>query len=195
MATPSRASRIKTFAPLIFAMGLFVAATYLMQPSQKAAPPLGGAFQLVDFNGVNVDEKSLLGKPSLLFFGFTHCPDICPTKLFELTQMLNKMGDDAQKINTVFVSIDPKRDTPALMKLYLESFHPSIRAFTGTQEQADHMIKLWQVFVRIIPLQQGDYTMDHTAGVYLLDKNGKFQHILDLSKGTDEALQLIRGYL
>src|SRR2546425_11742802 len=92
----------------------------------KVAQPaaIGGPFQLTDQNGKAVTDKNLKGKPTLIFFGYTHCPDVCPTSLFELSEVLRAMGKDAEKVNAVFISVDPERDTPATMKDYLSSFDP-----------------------------------------------------------------------
>src|SRR6476646_8346800 len=102
----------------------------------KVAQPaaIGGSFQLTDQNGASVTDKSLKGKPTLIFFGFTHCPDVCPTSLFELSELLKAMGEDADRVNAYFISVDPERDTPAAMKDYLSSFDPHLRGLTGDTE-------------------------------------------------------------
>lgn len=202
MSSPSRLPLIASLAVLVVGIAGFAVATWRLTPQpagqqaasgQKAA--LGGPFQLIDQTGAAVSEQAFLGKPTLLFFGFTHCPDICPTKLYELTQLLDAMGPDAARVNTVFVSVDPSRDTPALMKDYLASFHASIRGFTGSEEQVANMIRIWRVYARKVPLEKGDYTMDHTAGIYLLDKKGEFVRILDITKGIDEARNQLKPLL
>jgi hypothetical protein len=112
------------------------AATGLMLlPRPAKAPPIGGAFVLTDQDGQRITEQSLLKKPSAIFFGFTSCPDICPSTLLELTNWVQALGTDADKLNVVFVSVDSEHDTPEQMKLYLSSFDPHIRGFTGTADQ------------------------------------------------------------
>src|SRR5215469_1430887 len=92
---------------------------------------IGGPFQLTDQNGRAVTEKSLQGRPTLIFFGYTHCPDVCPTSLFEMSEVLRAMGKDADRVNAYFVSVDPERDTQAAMKDYLSSFDPHLKGLTG----------------------------------------------------------------
>lgn len=97
-----------------------------------AAPTaIGGPFQLTDQSGRTVTDKDLKGKPTLIFFGFTHCPDVCPTSLFEMSEVLKAMGKDADRVNAYFVSVDPERDTAAAMKDYLSSFDPHLKGLTG----------------------------------------------------------------
>src|SRR6202171_6786857 len=99
-----------------------------------APAAIGGPFQLTDQAAQTVTDKNLRGKPTLIFFGFTHCPDICPTSLFEISEVLKAMGKDADRINTWFVSVDPERDTPAAMKDYLSSFDLHLKGVTGDPE-------------------------------------------------------------
>src|ERR1700738_4796865 len=100
-----------------------------------AAPAaIGGPFQLTDQSGQTVTEKDLQGRPTLIFFGFTHCPDVCPTELFQISEILRAMGKDADRVNAYFVSVDPERDTRAAMKDYLSSFDPHLKGQTGAQQ-------------------------------------------------------------
>ena len=92
---------------------------------------IGGPFQLTDQSGATVTEKDLQGRPTLIFFGFTHCPDVCPTSLFEISEVLRAMGKDADRVNALFISVDPDRDTAAAMKDYLASFDPHLKGLTG----------------------------------------------------------------
>ena len=102
-----------------------------------AAPAaIGGPFQLTDQSGQTVTEKSLQGRPTLIFFGFTHCPDVCPTSLFEISEVLRAMGKDADRVNAYFISVDPERDTTAAMKDYLSSFDPHLKGLTGNPERS-----------------------------------------------------------
>jgi len=145
------------------------------EPSaETSAVKIGGPFQLIDTEGRPVTEKSLLGKPTAIFFGFTYCPEVCPTTLAEMTATLKELGRDADKLNVVFVSVDPERDTPAQMKLYLSSFDPRIRGFTGTSEQVDAAAKVYRVYHQKVPTEGGGYTMDHSSAVYLFDRRGNF---------------------
>ena len=140
-------------------------------------------------------RDSLQGKPTLIFFGFTHCPDVCPTSLFEISEVLKAMGTDADKVNAWFVSVDPERDTAAAMKDYLSSFDPHLKGLTGNPEQIAKVISAYRVYARKVPLKDGDYTMDHTAVVYLMDKNGRFIAPFNLKKSADEAAADLRRRL
>lgn len=139
-----------------------------------AAVDIGGPFQLVDTQGRPVTEKALLGKPSVVFFGFTYCPEVCPTTLTELSAAMKALGRDADKLNVVIVSVDPERDTPAQMKLYLSSFDPRIQGFTGTPEAVAQAAKAYRVFYKKVPLEGGGYTVDHSSAIYLFDRKGRF---------------------
>src|SRR5690349_24915598 len=112
---------------------------------------IGGPFQLTDQTGATVTEKSLLGRPSLIFFGYTHCPDVCPTTLFEMSEVLRAMGKDADKVNAVFISVDPERDTPATMKEYLSSFDPHLEGLSGDPAETAKVITSYRVYAKKVP--------------------------------------------
>ena len=114
-----------------------------------AAPAaIGGPFQLTDQAGRTVTEKNLQGRPTLIFFGFTHCPDICPTSLFEISELLRAMGKDADRVNAYFISVDPERDTTEAMKDYLSSFDPHLEGLTGNPDQVAKVISAYRVYAR-----------------------------------------------
>jgi protein SCO1/2 len=156
---------------------------------------IGGPFELVDQDGQKVTQESFVGEPTLVFFGFTHCPDICPTTLFEMSQLFEALGPDASKVTGLFITVDPERDTPEAMKSYLDSFHPSIQALTGTPEQVAAVIKAYRAYAKKVPTQDGDYTMDHTAIVYLMGKDGAFIGPFNLKRPPAEAAAELRRYL
>lgn len=135
---------------------------------------IGGPFAMEDMKGSSVTEADLRGKPTALFFGFTRCPATCPVTLQVMTNVLGRMGRDADRVNVVFVTVDPARDTPAAMRDYLGSFDHRIRGFVGTDAQVAAMADAFKVRYRKVPLDGGDYTMDHTAAVILLDARGRF---------------------
>jgi protein SCO1/2 len=178
------------------AAGLLVV-LWLVGGLQKVAAPaaIGGPFQLSDQTGQPVTETSLKGKPSLIFFGFTHCPDICPTSLFEISEVLRAMGPDADRVNAYFVSVDPERDTQAAMKDYLSSFDPHLKGLTGDAAAVAKVISGFRVYAKKVPLKDGDYTMDHTALIYLMDKDGKFVSPFNLKRKPEEAAKDLKGYL
>ena len=145
---------------------------------QVAAPPprarIGGPFALVDHRGKPVTEHDFLGKPTLVFFGFTHCPDVCPTTLYELSNMLAQLKSDADRLNVLFITVDPERDTPEQLALYLSSFDPRITGLSGTSESIAAAVDAYQAYTRKVPLKDGDYTMDHTAAIFMMDSKGQY---------------------
>jgi protein SCO1 len=177
---------------LFFAAILFITGR---TPIGSAAAGVGGPFRLEDQNGKPVTEQDMKGRPFLVFFGFTHCPDICPTTLFEMSQLLQKLGPDADKIGALFVTVDPERDTPTVMKDYLSNFDPHLRGLTGDPADVTAAIKAYRVYAKKVPLENGDYTMDHTAVVYLMDKSGRFVAPFSLNRTVDAAASDLRRYL
>lgn len=179
---------------------LFTGVVFLMTgqgPSMQATAPsaIGGPFRLTDHDGKTITDESLKGKPFLVFFGFTHCPDVCPTTLFEVSEVLTKLGPDADRVSALFVTVDPERDTQDKLKDYLSSFDPHLRGVTGDEAAVAAMLKSYRVYSKKIPLQGDDYTMDHTALVYLMDKQGKFVAPFSLKRTPDEAAADLRRYL
>src|SRR6476659_197001 len=156
---------------------------------------IGGPFQLADQTGQIVTEKSLQGRPTLIFFGLTHCPDVCPTSLFEISEVLKAMGKDADRVNAYFVSVDPERDTAAAMKDYLSSFDPHLKGLTGNPEAVAKVLSAYRVYSRKVPLKDGDYTMDHTALIYLMDRDGQFVAPFNLKRTPEEAAKDLKRHL
>ena len=134
----------------------------------------GAPFQLVDQTGAVITEKEFRAQPSAVFFGFTHCPEICPTTLFELDSYLKQLGPDGEKLRVFFVSVDPERDTPEIMNQYVSNVSNRITGVTGDAEKIAAMAKAFNIYSRRVDTGGGDYTMDHTASVILLDKGGAF---------------------
>ena len=160
-----------------------------------APAAIGGPFELADQTGRTVTEKSMQGHPTLVFFGFTHCPDVCPTTLFEMSEVLRAMGKDGDGVNTYFISVDPDRDTPAAMKDYLSSFDPRLRGLTGNPEQIAKVLSEYRVYAKKVPLKDGDYTMDHTALIYLMDRDGRFVSPFNLNRKPEDAASELKRYL
>ena len=160
-----------------------------------APAAIGGPFQLTDQSGATVTEKSLQGRPTLIFFGFTHCPDVCPTSLFEISEVLRAMGKDADRVNAYFVSVDPERDNNGAMKDYLSSFDPHLKGLTGDPEAVAKVLSAYRVYAKKVPLKDGDYTMDHTALTYLMDRDGKFVAPFNLSRKPEEGAADLARYL
>jgi protein SCO1/2 len=155
---------------------------------------IGGPFQLLDQDAKPVSEQDFKGKPLLVFFGFVHCPDICPTTLFEMSEVLRKLGPDADRVNALFITVDPERDTPAVLKDYLSSFEPQIRGLTGDPAAIAAVEKTYRVYARKVPLDGGDYTMDHSAVMYLMNKEGKFVAPFNLKRPPEAAAADLRRY-
>ena len=156
---------------------------------------VGGAFTLTDQNGRAVTEADFAGKPFLVFFGFTHCPDICPTALFDMSEAFRRLGPDADRVSALFITVDPGRDTPEKLKEYLQSFHPRISALTGTAAEIEAVTKTYKAYARKVPLEGAEYTMDHSAIVYLMDRQGRFVAPFNLKRPADEAARDLRKYL
>jgi protein SCO1/2 len=160
-----------------------------------APAAIGGPFQLTDQAGQTVTEKNLQGKPTLIFFGFTHCPDVCPTSLFEISEVMRAMGKDADRVNAYFISVDPERDTAGAMKDYLSSFDPHLKGLTGDTDAVAKVISGFRVYAKKVPLKDGDYTMDHTALIYLMDRDGKFVAPFNLKRTPEAAAADLKRYL
>ena len=160
-----------------------------------APSAIGGPFRLVDQAGAAVTDQTMKGKPTLIFFGFTHCPDVCPTSLFEMSEILRALGKDADGVNAYFVSVDPERDTPEAMKDYLSSFDPHLKGLTGDPDAVTKMTTAYRVYSKKVPLKDGDYTMDHTALVYLMDRNGRFVSPFNLKRPPEQAAADLKRYL
>jgi protein SCO1/2 len=159
------------------------------QAGQSLASSVGGPFSLTTAEGKTLTDKDLRGAPFLVFFGFTHCPDICPTKLFEISEVLRAAGTKGEKLRALFISVDPERDTVETLKSYLGSFDPRIIGLTGDRAAIDAAIKAYRGYSKKVPLKDGDYTMDHTALVYLMDKNGGFVGAFNIERPPAEAAQ------
>jgi protein SCO1/2 len=151
------------------------------------AAAIGGPFHLIDQNGQPFSDQDLKGKPFLVFFGFTHCPDVCPTTLFDISEIMRRLGEDADRTTAVFITVDPERDTPETLKDYMSSFDPHVRALTGDQDALAAVAKAYRVYYRKVPLEDGDYTMDHTAIVYLMDKDGRFVSPFNMRRTAEVA--------
>jgi len=193
-------------ARLLLALGAFVAGLVLFSAivfivtGRSPAPiamssAVGGPFKLVDQNSQPITEQDLIGHPYLVFFGFTHCPDVCPTTLFEVSEILRKLGPDAKNVRALFITVDPERDTPAVLKDYMSSFDPRVIGATGDSAAIMSVEKTFRVYAKKVPLDGGGYTMDHTAIVYLMDKAGRFVAPFNMKRRPEEAAADLKRYL
>jgi len=158
----------------------------------SGAPDIGGAFSMTDHNGRAVTEKDFLGKPMLVFFGFTSCPSVCPTTLMDMSSWLRELGDDGKDIQPILVTVDPERDTQDLLKAYLKPFDPRIIALRGTKAQLDDMMKTYKAFYKKVPMETGDYTVDHTAMVYMMRSDGSFKGTIDFHEPKKTAIPKLK---
>jgi protein SCO1 len=183
-------------AGLVLCFGAVLYATGRLSPtSVRQVAAIGGPFRLTDQDGRTVTEQDLKGRPFLVFFGFTYCPDICPTTLFEVSEVLRSLGPDADRVRALFITVDPERDTVSAMKSYVSNFDPHMIGLTGDPAEIAKVAKEYRVYYKKVPLQEGSYTMDHTALVYLMDKDGRFVSPFNM-KRTPEALAAdLRRYL
>jgi protein SCO1/2 len=182
-----------------FMLGLvvFFGAIFLTTGRDSGAPTssaIGGPFILTDQDGVTVTNVDVRGQPARVLFGYTHCPDVCPTTLFEVSEVLHALGSDAGKAQALFISIDPERDTPSVLKDYLSSFDPHLRGLTGTVAQITAAEKGYRVYAKKVPGTNGEYAMDHTALDYLMDKQGRFVAPFNLKRKPEDAAADLRKY-
>ena len=163
---------------VILAAGAFLGLGLREAPKGAAgtllASAIGGPFRLVDQNGKTVTEADLKGKWSLIYFGYTHCPDACPTTLNEIAIALDDLGPKRDAVRPVFITVDPERDTPEVLKSYVTSFDAPILALTGTPEQIAQAAKDYRVYYAKHPEPGGDYSMDHSSVIYVMDPEGRF---------------------
>ncbi|MEP3265983.1 MAG: SCO family protein [Hyphomicrobiales bacterium] len=153
---------------------------------------IGGPFELTDHNGATITEAALNGSPSILFFGFTHCPEICPTTLSDISGWLDEAGDVGKNINSYFITVDPERDPPEVMKDYVTAFSDRITGVTGKPENITQVLRNYRVFANKVRLGDGDYTMDHTASVILLDSKGEFVSTISYGEVPSVAVDKLK---
>ncbi|MCB1464186.1 MAG: SCO family protein [Nitratireductor sp.] len=160
--------------------------------TEMVGAQIGGPFTLEKTDGSVFTDKDLAGKPYAMFFGFTHCPEVCPTTLWEASGWLKELGTDADRIAIYFVTVDPERDTGELLAEYLTSFDPRITGLTGTNEQIEQIKQAYRVYARKVPLEDGDYTMDHTASMYLMHGDGNFAGTIAYQENSETAIAKLR---
>lgn len=178
---------------LVAALTLLATLLLLLPGPQPSASkvPIGGPFRLTSHEGKAFTDEDLKGKPFAVFFGFTHCPEVCPTTLYDLTQDLEALGKDADRMRVAFITVDPAQDTPELMKTYLASFDPRIVGLTGTEEEIAAVAKAYKVYYRKVPTESG-YTMDHTATILLMDSRGEFYGTSNFQESQEVRREKLR---
>lgn len=159
---------------------------------------IGGPFSLVNQTGKTVTNADFRGKKMLIYFGFTHCPDICPGSLQVVASAVDKLGKAGDAITPVFITVDPERDTPERLADYVKSFHPRMVGLTGEPEKVMETVKkTFRVYAKKVqdPDQPGSYTMDHASILYLIDENGQFQHYFGHPTSAEKLSEQLRRYL
>lgn len=197
----------KLIAIVLAAFGIGAAGAFLAKSTlfDFGTPParttgkalIGGSFTMVDHSGKTVTEKDFLGRHSLVFFGFTHCPDICPATLQVASEALEKLGADADKVQPVFVSVDPERDTPSVLKSYLEDFDPRLIGLTGSLAQVKGIAKAYRIYhSKVADENSADgYTVDHSAYMYLMSPEGRYITHYSPAIQSDELVGKLRPVL
>jgi protein SCO1 len=166
--------------------------TFQWYRTMNGSEPFGAPFTLVDQKGAAITEAALRSQPTAVFFGFTHCPEICPTTLFELDGWLKKLGDEGKDIRIYFVSVDPERDTPDVLDAYVSNVSDRITGITGSPEKIAAMTKSFGIYSKKVPLEGDDYTMDHTASVLLLSRGGDFAGTIAYGENPDRAIAKLK---
>jgi protein SCO1/2 len=198
-APRKQASRQLLYIVLGFALGLagLTGLVYGVMPGRAnlGSPEIGGSFGMIGQDGRVMRSADLAGRPYLVFFGYTHCPDFCPTALFDISAVFKELGSD-KKIAALFVTVDPERDTPDVLKTYLENFDSRIIGLTGDPSKTEAIAKAFRVYAKKVPGEKpGDYTVDHTGIVYLMDKRGKFVSAFNLQRPPRQAARELAAYL
>ena len=168
------------------------ALTYQWYAARNSGEAYGAPFELVDQNGEPITEAAFRGHPTALFFGFTHCPEVCPTTLFELDGWLKQLGEEGEHIQAYFISIDPERDTPEVLGNYVSNVSDRISGITGEPEKIAAMAKSFGIYARKVELEGGDYTMDHTASILLLNEDGSFAGTIAYEENPETALAKLK---
>jgi protein SCO1 len=172
---------------------------YTRDTKQIADEPFGVPFQLTDQNGNKITEAAFREKPTALFFGYTHCPDVCPTTLFELDGWLQKVDPDGSKMSAYFVTVDPERDTPQIMQDYVSNVSKRIIGVSGDPAKIADVVKGFRVYAKKVPIDpakpDGDYTMDHTASVFLLNNGGRFKGTIAYGEDGDVAVKKLENLI
>jgi len=180
----------------LFALGAIAVSGFSLRGSSATAfqpgAPLGGEFSLVDHRGEPVTEAIFHQKPSVTLFGFTHCPDVCPTGLMEMAKWAEELGPDADKLTFVFVTVDPERDKPQILNDYIAAFSPRIVGITGELDAVNAMTKDYKIYSRKVPIEGSDYSMDHTASMILQDADGNFAGTIATGEAHDVGLAKLK---
>lgn len=178
----------------VFVAALVGVMTWVAQDTPRANP-FNARFSLVDDQGNPVDQSLFKGAPSIVYFGYTHCPEVCPTTLFEVADWLKELGPDGKSLRAYFFTIDPARDTPDVMRSYVTAFTDRITGITGTEAEMKKVIDGWMIHASKLPSSDGDYHMSHTTSLLLIGADGRLKGMMPYGINEDEALKKIRASL
>ena len=192
-----------TRALIILSLSVLIAAGLLLfniinknvQTEYSSTTKLGIPFELTDSNGNKITEKAFIGSPTALFFGFAHCPDVCPLTLHRMSLLMEKLGKKQNKLKVYFITLDPKRDTWQFLNEYLKSFNERIVGITGESKKIKALAKSWGIHSKKVSSQGENYLIDHTGLVILLDQNGNFSSTIDYKDDFESSLKAIKSIL
>lgn len=162
------------------------------QVATNSSITIGSPFELVTHKNEAITRDNLIGKPHAMFFGFTHCPDICPTTLLDAAGWLKELGADSGKLGVYFFTVDPERDTPEVLNDYVNAFDPRITGVTGNAEEVAKTLKGYKVYSKKVALEDDDYTMDHSASVLLFNPDGSFEGTISYGEKSETAVAKLR---
>jgi protein SCO1/2 len=184
---------------LTLAMLCATAIGYLLYAKQMTvssdAPVIGGPFRLTTHDGKILSSEDLAGMPFAVFFGFTHCPEVCPTTLSEISHVFDDLGDEAEDLTVLFVTVDPERDTPEVLRDYVSSFSGRIIGLSGTPDEIAKVAKEYRVYYEKVPTSDGGYTMNHSAAIYLMGRDGAFKDAVGFGVDHQQVLAKFRSLL
>lgn len=187
---------MKTFRYIMWGLVAIVAGMSGYLALNQTAPKIdgtqvaaiGGPFELTNHKNEPISQNDILGRPHAIFFGFTHCPDICPMTLLETANWMKTLGSDADSMDFYFFTVDPERDTPEILTDYVNAFDPRITAVTGEADEMTATIKKYRAYAKKVDLGEGDYTMDHSASMMLFRPDGSFQGTIAYGENDETAV-------
>ncbi|GIZ50847.1 lipoprotein [Noviherbaspirillum aridicola] len=197
--TPSKPVRCLASLLLAASSLLLVACDRQGEGGQMLLSPVGSGFKNTDVTGLDYAKgfamkdhngqprklEDFRGKAVVVFFGYTHCPDVCPTTMAEMANVMQQLGPQAERVQVLFVTVDPERDTPQLLSQYVPAFHPSFLGLIGDKAETEKIAKDFRVFYQKVNGKDGGYTMDHTAGSYVFDPQGRIRLFVRHGQGTE----------
>jgi protein SCO1 len=201
IAPQDRASRplfFAVYAGAAFFLGLAgvtgLIYAFMPAPSAISLQPLGTSYTMIGSDGRTLTSADLSGRPYLIFFGYTRCPDFCPATLLDISAVFKELGPE-RKIAAVFITTDPERDTPEVLRSYLQNFDSRIIGLTGEPLKIEAIKKAFRVYSGKVPGErEGEYSIDHSGAVYLMDKRGKFVRVFDLRRPPEQAARELEAY-